>query len=321
MNTENTAFSTQAQSHAVDSASQSGSKPEERRDSLTSSSLGPAKPGPRTFVFCGQDLLVPPGGSSLTFAEDTVLSDSAGSGSPWFPSSLLSGTLHRSYDWDGVSYRSFMIAEAEAQVWIESGCIRTPVRSLLATTASSEMRALLKGRALSIWLESALYCGACGSPLVDAHGQDSVGRICSACSRLHFPKISPAVITLVTKGDTILLARNARFPGRRFGLIAGFVEPGETLEETVHREVLEEAGIEVEDLVYRRSQPWPFPDSLMLAFTARWKSGEPVPDGEEIVEIRWCTRDDLPDIPPPGSVARTLIDDYLAATPHSRKDS
>jgi NAD+ diphosphatase len=116
---------------------------------------------------------------------------------------------------------------------------------------------------------------------------------------------------LVQKEGRILLAHNARFPAGRFGLIAGYAEAGESLEEAAVREVREEAGIEIQDLRYVKSQSWPFPDSLMIAFTAEWKSGEARPDGVEIEELRWCGPDDLPDIPPPGSVARYLIDRFV----------
>jgi NAD+ diphosphatase len=100
-------------------------------------------------------------------------------------------------------------------------------------------------------------------------------------------------------------------PGGRFGLLAGFVEAGESLEEAAIREVREEAGIEIGNLRYRKSQPWPFPDSLMLAYTADWVSGEARPDGVEIAELRWCMAGDLPEIPPRGSVARDLLDDFV----------
>ena len=108
-----------------------------------------------------------------------------------------------------------------------------------------------------------------------------------------------------------MLAHNARFPAGRFGLIAGYVEAGETIEEAAIREAREEAGIGIGDLRYVKSQSWPFPDSLMIAFTAEWESGEARPDGVEIAELRWCGPDELPDIPPPGSVARFLIDRFV----------
>jgi NAD+ diphosphatase len=180
------------------------------------------------------------------------------------------------------------------------------------------MRPALKGLALLNWLEGARFCGACGTELVDAAEvanedlRGSGGRVCPACGRPHFPRISPAVIVLVRNEGKALLAHNVRFPAGRFGLLAGFVDAGETLEEAAVREVREEAGIEIRNLRYARSQPWPFPDSLMLAFTADWKSGEARPDGVEIAELRWCGPDELPAIPPPGSVARSLIDEFVS---------
>ncbi len=223
--------------------------------------------------------------------------------------------LSRHFKFLGTTWRTVMLSESCAKDAETSGCRRLPVRTILASLNSGCSRVMLKARALALWMEGALYCGACGTALEDAQGPDSGGRQCPGCKRLHFPRISPAVIVLITRGDTILLARNARFPGKRFSLIAGFVEAGETLEETIAREVREEAGIEVDSMVYRNSQPWPFPDSLMLGFTARWVSGEARPDGEEIVELGWFDRDSLPEIPPPGSIAHNLIMEYLKNHP------
>ena len=144
---------------------------------------------------------------------------------------------------------------------------------------------------------------------------------CKGCGRLEFPRISPAIIVLIEKGDTLLLARSARFPGSFFSVLAGFVEPGESLEEAVHREVKEETGILVKDIAYFGSQPWPFPDSLMIGFTAQYASGEIRIDEEEIVEAGWfrcgstCRRS-------PGklSIARQLIDWFVRSIPVSGKD-
>ena len=122
------------------------------------------------------------------------------------------------------------------------------------------------------------------------------------------------MITAVIRDDRILLAHNRNFPGNMYSLIAGFVDPGETLEETVVREIKEEVGLSVRDVRYRTSQPWPFPDSLMCAFTACWAGGEIHPDGKEITDARWFSRENLPEIPAPGSVSRELIDMFLSGT-------
>jgi len=191
---------------------------------------------------------------------------------------------------------------------------RIPVRQMLSLVSQEAARFLLKAHAHAHWSEVSRYCGACGSPLATGHDHgDPGGKYCSACKRFFFPKISPAVIVLIHNGDSILLAHNRKFTAGRFGLIAGFVEMGETLEETVHREVMEEAGIEIYNLRYVKSQPWPFPDSLMVAFEADYKSGTARPDGLEIDQLGWFTRQTLPEIPPKGSVARSLIERYLQA--------
>jgi len=120
------------------------------------------------------------------------------------------------------------------------------------------------------------------------------------------------VIVLVRKGEKILLEHNVRFPGNRHSLVAGFVEIGETLEEAAAREIREEAGIEVKNLRYVRSQPWPFPDSLMLGFVADWAGGEARPDGKEIDHLGWYTAENLPELPMKGSIARWIIDTFMA---------
>jgi NAD+ diphosphatase len=128
---------------------------------------------------------------------------------------------------------------------------------------------------------------------------------------MSYPRISPAVIVLVRKDDEALLARNARFPLPFYSTLAGFVEIGESLEQTVAREIREEAGIEVKDVRYFGSQPWPFPHSLMVGFTARWAGGELRADEREILDARWWRADALPQVPPPLSIARRLIDAWV----------
>src|SRR5690606_23318797 len=145
----------------------------------------------------------------------------------------------------------------------------------------------------------------------DAH---SWSRVCTTCGFAAFPRVSPAMIVLVHKGDACLLARAAHHPTGMHSVLAGFVEPGESLEECVAREIREEVGIEVGDIRYVASQPWPFPHSLMVGFTAAWREGEIIPDGVEILEADWYTRDRLPErIPSRISIARRLIDSFFAA--------
>jgi len=171
---------------------------------------------------------------------------------------------------------------------------------------------VLAGRAVQIteWHRTHRYCGRCGEQTETAPGERA--RRCPGCGLLCFPRLSPAVITLVEKGDEVLLARGRTFgPNPMYSILAGFVEPGETLEEAVEREIKEEVGVDVTDIRYQSSQPWPFPNSLMLGFTAKWAGGDIVCDPTEIVEANWYRADDLPNIPGRLSIARRLIDQWL----------
>jgi NAD+ diphosphatase len=134
---------------------------------------------------------------------------------------------------------------------------------------------------------------------------------CSACGQLHFARVAPAVIVLVERGPEMLLGRSPHFAEGVYSTLAGFVEPGESLEECVHREIEEEVGVRVTHLRYFGSQPHPFPNSLMVGFLADWLSGEIRIDPLEIEDARWFTRSDLPSLPHPMSIARRLIEDFL----------
>jgi NAD+ diphosphatase len=136
-------------------------------------------------------------------------------------------------------------------------------------------------------------------------------RECPACSFVTYPPVSPAIIVAVRRGNRLLLGRSPHFPKGRYSVLAGFVEPGESLEEAVAREIFEEVHIAVKDIRYVASQPWPFPHSLMVGFTALWESGEIRIDEKEIEDARWFSPEDLPDLPPPSSISRRLIDAFL----------
>ena len=170
----------------------------------------------------------------------------------------------------------------------------------------------LGGRAtqLADWYRDHRYCGRCGGEMERTPGERAMR--CPADGHLAYPRLSPAVIVLVERGDgRALLGRSGRWDTPMYSTLAGFVEPGESLEDTVHREIREEVGIEVDTIRYFGSQPWPFPNSLMLGFTARWAGGDIEVDGDEIVDARWFRPDALPEIPPKLSIARQLIDDWL----------
>lgn len=141
---------------------------------------------------------------------------------------------------------------------------------------------------------------------------------CAACGLMAFPRLAPAIITLVTRGEgdeeEALLARGVQWKQPMYSCLAGFVEPGETLEEAVVRETMEEVGVSVGNVRYVRSQPWPFPHSLMLGFRADWLHGDIVCDPVEIADAQWFRRDEIPMIPPGISIARRLIDLWLQGT-------
>jgi NAD+ diphosphatase len=159
------------------------------------------------------------------------------------------------------------------------------------------------------WDRTTRYCSRCRTEL--RLREDVRAKECPACKRLEFPRVSPAIIVLIEREDKLLLARAARFTEPFYSVLAGFVEPGESLEEAVHREIGEEVGIEVKDICYFGSQPWPFPDSLMIGFTALYAGGEIRIDGEEIVEADWFDVHHLPRIPGRISIARQLIDRFV----------
>jgi NAD+ diphosphatase len=154
------------------------------------------------------------------------------------------------------------------------------------------------------------FCGACGNPMTD-HEQDRA-RFCPSCGNTVYPAPSPAVIVAVENDGKLLLGHNVNFPQGRYSILAGFVDPGETLEEAVKREIFEESGITVKNVRYFGSQPWPFPNSMMFGFKADWESGEPKADGGELNDVRWFTPDNLPGLPPPISISRQLIDEWIS---------
>jgi NAD+ diphosphatase len=165
------------------------------------------------------------------------------------------------------------------------------------------------GRAFQIvdWARNHRFCGACGRPMKPVAGERAMR---CECGHVAYPRIAPAMMVLVKKGDAILLARNAAVPvGGRMSALAGFLEAGESVEDAVHREVHEEVGLSVKDLRYFASQSWPFPGSLMVAFTAEYSSGEIRVDPSEIAEAHWFgPGDKLPELPPAQSISRALIE-------------
>lgn len=182
----------------------------------------------------------------------------------------------------------------------------TPLRSIFELGGARTFA--LAGRASQLldWQSHHRFCGKCGTPTVMKSSE--LAMQCPRCELIFYPRISPAVMVLVCDGDKLLLARSPRFKPRVFSALAGFVEPGETLEECAIREVREEVGIEIANLRYFHSQSWPFPNSLMVAFFADYAGGAIRPDPNEIDAAAWFSLDALPLLPEPISISRRLID-------------
>jgi len=177
-----------------------------------------------------------------------------------------------------------------------------------------EAGVLAYARAMVLWRQRHRYCGTCGAPTASASAGHVMRCTRAECAAEHFPRLDPAIIVLVTDGERALLGRQASWPAGRYSTIAGFVEPGESLEDAVAREVGEETGVSVTDVAYHSSQPWPFPSSLMVGFTAR-AAPDAVPQaGEELDDARWFSREDVAQarvgLPPPQSISFRLIEDW-----------
>lgn len=170
----------------------------------------------------------------------------------------------------------------------------------------------LAGRAMQIatWYRQHRFCGQCGRPTI-AHRSERA-KVCETCNHLFYPRLSPCVIAVITRGDHCLLAHNANFPQGYYSALAGFIEAGETVEQCLHREVKEEVGIGISNLRYFGSQPWPFPGQLMLGFHADHASGEIDVDGEEILDARWWRYDQLPLVPTASTLSGQLIEHFVA---------
>lgn len=165
-----------------------------------------------------------------------------------------------------------------------------------------------KCQELLYWDSTTQFCGCCGSPM---KMHTDISKKCTNCGKEIWPSPSPAVITLIHKGDEVLLVRGRNFRTDFYGLVAGFVETGETLEEAAKREALEETGIKIKNLRYFGSQPWPYPCGIMVGFNADYESGEIHLQEEEIAKGAWFKADNLPTIPEKLSIARMLLDDWL----------
>lgn len=201
------------------------------------------------------------------------------------------------------------------------------LRELTASLPAGALGTVAYAAALTSWVRATRFCGRCGAPTEPREAGHL--RVC-ANGHGHHPRTDPVVIMLVTRGDRVLLGRQAAWPAGRYSALAGFVEPGEALEAAVAREVCEETGVEVSDVRYVASQPWPFPLSLMLGFEATYAGGEPATRDGELEDVRWFARDEVAAaarddvvwdqegdggrllLPPRSAIARTLVEGWLA---------
>lgn len=238
------------------------------------------------FVFSGDLLLVNKASGSVPVEQPSVLLRS-----------LYIGSLENKHLFTG---------EVEKQSQAPQGWHWSHLRELFDIMKEEDFA--IAGRALQLieWDRSHQFCGRCGSSTFLR--QNERCRECTACGHLAYPKIAPVILALVKRDEKILLARNAHFPEKFFSVIAGFVDPGETLEQCVAREVFEEVGIQVKNIRYFGSQPWPLSGALMIAFTCEWEKGEIHIDPSEIAEAAWFDRSHFPELPPLLSLARILID-------------
>ena len=248
------------------------------------------------FVFSGNKLLVETReqGVSVPFLRS--------------PDTIRLKTLRKQY-LGTMNGHPCLCAECDAKTPLPEGMEVHGLRKLYG--ALDEESFWVAGRAYQIvdWDRTHRHCGQCGSPTQDK--ADERAKVCPACGVVSFPRMSPAIIVAVVRDKTILLAHAARFPGAMYSVLAGFVEPGESLEDCVRREVKEEAGVDLKNIRYFGSQPWPFPNSLMVGFTAEYAGGEIHMDGKEIVDARWFAADSLPTIPDKISIARKQIDWFV----------
>lgn len=184
------------------------------------------------------------------------------------------------------------------------------MRHFMLEGQMSLFRLLAFASQIGTWAREHRFCGSCGQAMQQAVGHRMMQ--CASCRLQNYPRLAPCMIVVITRGDDILLGRSPRFVSGMYSALAGYAEPNETIEHCVEREVREEVGLEVENIRYIASQNWPFPYSLMLGFHAQYKSGEIVPEPEEIEDAQWFNIRNLPPLPAQNSIARYLIDLYVA---------
>lgn len=209
-------------------------------------------------------------------------------------------------------YKNVNCFSVETDTDLETENLRyTHLRDYSSEREEEEFLLASRGKLLLDWYKRNQFCGFCGSKMHKKDDYFERCMICEHCNNATWPRTSPAIIVAITKGDKILLGNNNTFPAGFYSVLAGFVEYGETFEQCVKREVYEEVGLEVENIKYFGSKPWPFPNSMMIAYTAEYKSGSIKVDGEELIDADWFDIDSLPDtVLNKNSIAYDLIEDF-----------
>ena len=227
---------------------------------------------------------------------------------PWNIVTKLEIKNHLSSHISNLSSLILYVVRLDRPVTDVEGLVMMNLRASFDVLSEEHYALAGKAQELIYWDQNSKYCGCCGSPMVF---DTEISKRCSGCGKELWPQLATAVIVRVTKDSSVLLVHAKNFRRPYFGLVAGFVETGETLEEAVRREVREETGLEITDLRYFGSQPWPYPCGLMVGFTANYLSGDIHLQQSELSSGGWFTRDNLPAIPGKASIARRLIDDWL----------
>jgi len=249
------------------------------------------------LIFRGNEILVPEGGGMIQFLDIHRLCNLP-------PIAMLFIGMY-----DGVPcYAVALDSSAEPPPNFRF----SDVRGLFGRTSDEFLGVVARASHILLFDRTTKFCGVCG--VRNQLMETELAKQCPECGQIIYPRLSPAIIVLVRRNDEVLLARSPRFPKGMYSIIAGFVEPGETIEHAVHREVMEETGISIRDLRYIGSQPWPFPDSLMIGFAASYAGGEIKADKIEIEDAGWFKRDALPGLPGPLSLSRALIDLFVQDT-------
>lgn len=249
----------------------------------------------------------------LAFQQNRVLVQDAGTTVHFPPLSTLERAGYRVEAEErfqgpgGVLCRAVHLAGPEE---VPPGLAKYGLRQLYGRVPDQLFGLLGRAAQLLEWNRGHRFCGRCGEPTLPSRNE--LAKECPGCGTLHYPRLNPAVIVSVRREREILLGRSPHFQPGVYSVLAGFVEPGESLEETVAREVMEEVGVEVQGISYFGSQPWPFPHSLMIAFTAEYAGGEIRIDHRELEDAGWFRVDALPKLPAPLSIARALVDHFIA---------